>query len=221
MMDIILLGKPASGKGTQGELLAKHFDLTLLTAGTLLRKFAQHDSDIGRSIKQSLERGDLVPDGLILWVVQEALREIDLESGIIFDGIPRMLNQALLLEEKLEELNRSINAIIYIDVSDESVVRRISGRKICSQNDQHIFHVDFHPPKQENICDICGGALYQRSDDSEERAWYRLKVYNEQTSPVVTHYQEQGILYTVDGEQPIDVISEQLIAFLAELQEKV
>jgi adenylate kinase len=220
-VNLVLLGKPASGKGTQGEIIAPKYNLVLLTGGSLLRKFSQHDSVVGRSIKESLEKGDLVPDALIMWVVQEALRDIDPHKGVIFDGIPRVLNQAFLLEEKLKELERELSAIMYVQVSDETVIERITGRRICTQSDQHIFHLEFNPPQKEGICDICGAPLMQRSDDSAAHAQYRLKVYNEQTAPVVEHYRSQGQLYTVDGEKSIIEVTQQIESFLNELVKKL
>src|SRR5919112_4206007 len=196
-LNLILLGPPGSGKGTQGETL-------------------REGPDLGKSAKEYMDRGDLVPDEVIVGVIAERIDKPEADDGFILDGFPRTTPQAESLGEKMEELGRSLTAAVLIEVSDEEVVRRLGGRRSCPNG--HIFHVEFDPPSQEGKCDVCGEELYVRDDDKPEVIRHRLEQYQEKTAPLVDYYDERGLLERVDGDQPPDDVGENIRALLATLR---
>lgn len=205
-----MLGKPGSGKGTQSVKLAEKLHVAHVSPGLVLRDMSEHDSFVGRGIKQLLQDGQLVPDGLILWLINDSLAQERAEHGVVFDGFPRSIEQAELLHQIFAELEREINAVFDIKISDEEVLKRITGRRVCERDYKHTFHLDFHPPKNPEVCDICGGALTQRSDDTEESVNKRLDVYNIETTPLLEYYKAEGLLCEIDGEQSIEEIAQEL-----------
>jgi adenylate kinase len=203
--DLILVGGPGSGKGTQAEKLQAHLGLTHIASGDLFRENLNNETSLGQLAKRYMDRGELVPDDVTEAMVEERLARSDVNSGFILDGFPRTLSQAHALTEILNAGRRRIDGVIYIRVSDSEIVRRISGRLICREC-QTPYHADFKPPESEGICDRCDGALYQRDDDNAETIRARLKTFHSQTVPIVEYYRNAGLLMEIDGEGPLDEV---------------
>ena len=215
-LNLILLGPPGSGKGTQGETLQTDLDLPYYATGDILRAAVREQTELGTTAKEYMDRGDLVPDDVIVGVIAERIDKHEAEDGFILDGFPRTVGQAEALGEKMGELGRKLTAAIFIDVPEEEVVRRLSGRRTCSNG--HIWHVDFDPPEKEGVCDICGESLDIRDDDKPEVVRHRLEQYEEKTSPLIKFYDDQGLLETVAGDRPPDEVGEKIRALLATLR---
>ena len=217
-LNLILLGPPGSGKGTQGERLQEDFRLPYYATGDILRAAVKEGTEVGKQAKEFMERGDLVPDEVIIGVIAERIQQEEAADGFILDGFPRTVPQAEALDSKMEDLRRGITAAILIDVSEEEVIRRLSGRRTCEKNPSHIYHVEFDPPKNESVCDLDGGKLIVRDDDKPDVIKNRLAQYREKTEPLIDYYEERGILNTVDGEHPPDEVEESIHAVLATLR---
>jgi adenylate kinase len=215
-LNLILLGPPGSGKGTQGETLREDLELPYYATGDILRAAVREGTDLGKTAKEYMDRGDLVPDEVIVGVIAERIDKPEADDGFILDGFPRTTPQAESLGEKMEGLGRSLTAAVLIDVSDEEVVRRLGGRRSCPNG--HIFHVEFDPPEKEGVCDVCGEELYVRDDDKPDVIRHRLEQYAEKTAPLVDFYDERGLLERVDGDQPPDDVGENIRALLATLR---
>lgn len=204
-LDLILLGPPGAGKGTQADRLRNDFPLAFISTGDMLRANVKEQTLLGKQAKQFMEAGELVPDDLIVAMAAERLRQDDAEDGFILDGFPRTLEQARALDEQLSQMSRELTAALLIDVPDEEVVRRLSGRRVCVKAG-HNYHVEFDPPKREGVCDQDGSRLIQRDDDQPEVIKNRLRVYHEKTSPLVGYYDDRGLLRRIDGtREPADV----------------
>lgn len=216
-LNLILLGPPGSGKGTQGERLQEDFRLPYYATGDILRAAVRDETELGQIAKEYMDRGDLVPDGVIIGVIAERVEGEEAADGFILDGFPRTVGQAEALGEEMDKLGRSITAALLIDVSDDEVVRRLGGRRTCAKNG-HIFHVDFDPPKNEDVCDVCGARLIVRDDDKPEVIRHRLETYHEKTKPLVDFYEERGVLKRVDGELDPDEVGNRIRALLATLR---
>ena len=216
-LNLILLGPPGSGKGTQGERLQADLRLPYYATGDILRAAVREGTDLGREAKEYMDRGDLVPDEVIIGMISERIEGKEAADGFILDGFPRTTAQAEALDEAIDRLERRLTAAILIDVSDEEVVRRLSGRRTCVDGG-HIFHVEFDPPKEEGVCDVCGGKLEIREDDKPEVVRHRLDQYHDKTEPLVAYYEKEGILRRVDGDRPPDEVGEKIRALLATLQ---
>ena len=214
-LNLILLGPPGSGKGTQGERLQEDFDLPYYATGDILRAAVREGTEIGREAKEYMDRGDLVPDDVIVGVIAERIDQKEAEDGFILDGFPRTEPQAEALDEKLAELGREVSAAVLIDVADEEVVRRLGGRRTCPNG--HIFHVEFDPPEKEGVCDVCGEPLAIRDDDKPEVIRHRLDQYHAKTEPLIAYYEEQGLLKRVDGDQEPEEVTDRIRALLATL----
>jgi adenylate kinase len=217
-LNLILLGPPGSGKGTQGERLQEDFRLPYYATGDILRAAVKDGTEVGRQAKEYMDRGDLVPDEVIIGVIAERLQQEEAADGFILDGFPRTVPQAEALDEKMKELERELTAAILIDVSEDEVIRRLGGRRTCEQNPSHIYHVEFDPPKEEGICDIDGGNLVVRDDDEPDVIKNRLKQYREKTEPLIDYYDERGILNHVGGTQSPDEVEESIHGILATLR---
>ena len=215
-LNLILLGPPGSGKGTQGERLQNDFDLPYYATGNILRAAVRDETDIGKEAKEYMERGDLVPDDVIVGVIGERIDEKEADDGFILDGFPRTEPQAEALDKKLSELDRKLSAAILIDVGDDEVVRRLSGRRTCSNG--HIFHMESDPPKNEGVCDICGKPLEVRDDDKPEVVRHRLDTYHDKTEPLVAYYEEQGLLKRVNGDRDPEEVTDRIRALIATLK---
>ncbi|HSK49929.1 MAG TPA: adenylate kinase [Solirubrobacterales bacterium] len=215
--NLVLLGPPGSGKGTQGERLQEDLRLPYYATGDILRAAVRDETALGRSAKEYMDRGDLVPDDVIVGVIAERIDSAEAADGFILDGFPRTTPQAEALDGKLDELGRGVTAVLLIDVSDDEVVRRLGGRRTCEENG-HVFHVEFNPPEQEGICDIDGSDLIVRDDDKPEVIRKRLETYHEKTEPLVSYYDERGVLRRLDGAAPPDQVAEEIRRTLATLK---
>lgn len=213
-MNVVLLGPPGAGKGTQAERVAKSCEVPHVSTGDMLRDSVAKGTELGKLAKGYMERGELVPDDVIIGIVKERLLEPDAEKGFILDGFPRTLAQAIALESELSSLGRTIDFVVNIEVSDEEVVRRISGRRICRSCGKP-YHVEFNPPKVEGVCDVCGGQLYRRADDEPEAVRKRLEVYHEQTASLEGFYKERGVLVGVDGAKSVVEVSKDIESLLS------
>jgi adenylate kinase len=216
-LNLVLLGPPGSGKGTQGERLQEDFRLPYYATGDILREAVREETDLGRQAKEFMDRGDLVPDEVIVGVISDRVASGEAQDGFILDGFPRTEPQAEALDTEMERLGRDLTAAILIDVPDEEVVKRISGRRTCAKNG-HVFHVDFDPPKNEDVCDVCGSRLLTRDDDRAEVVENRLAQYHEKTEPLVGYFDRAGILRRVDGSLSPDEVSDRIRALLATLK---
>jgi adenylate kinase len=216
-LNLILLGPPGSGKGTQGERLQEDFRLPYYATGDILRAAVKEGTEVGKQAKEYMDRGDLVPDEVIIGVIAERVQREEAADGFILDGFPRTLPQAEALDTKMSELRREITAAILIDVSEDEVIRRLGGRRTC-EAEGHVFHVEFNPPEKEGVCDIDGSKLIIRDDDKPEVIKHRLAQYREKTEPLVDYYEERGILNHVKGEATPDEVEEHIHAVLATLR---
>jgi len=216
-LNLILLGPPGSGKGTQGERLQADLRLPYYATGDILRAAVRDGTDLGREAKKYMDKGDLVPDEVIIGMISERVEGSEAADGFILDGFPRTTAQAEALDEAIARLQRRLTAAILIDVTDDEVVRRLSGRRTCVEGG-HIFHVEFDPPKKEGVCDVCGGKLEIREDDKPEVVRHRLEQYHDKTEPLVSYYEKKGILKRVEGDQSPDEVEERIRGLLATLQ---
>jgi adenylate kinase len=216
-LNLVLLGPPGSGKGTQGERLNEDLRLPYYATGDILRGAVRDETELGKSAKAYMDRGDLVPDEVIVGVIAERIDSEEARDGFILDGFPRTTPQAEALDAKLEELGRGVTAVLLIDVSDDEVVRRLGGRRTC-EADGHVYHVEFNPPKVEGVCDVDGSPLIIRDDDEPDVIRKRLATYHEKTEPLVTYYDDRGVLRRVDGERDPDVVTEDLRRTLATMR---
>jgi adenylate kinase len=216
-LNLVLLGPPGSGKGTQGERLNEDLRLPYYATGDILRGAVRDETPLGKSAKEYMDRGDLVPDEVIVGVIAERIDSEEARDGFILDGFPRTTPQAEALDAKLAEMGRSVGAVLQIDVSDDAVVQRLGGRRTCEANG-HVFHVDFNPPKVEGVCDIDGSPLIVRDDDKPDVIRKRLATYHEKTEPLVTYYDDKGVLRRVDGERDPDEVTEELRRTLATMR---
>jgi adenylate kinase len=208
-LNLVLLGPPGSGKGTQGERLNEDLRLPYYATGDILRAAVREETELGKTAKQYMDAGDLVPDEVIVGVIAEALDSEEARDGFILDGFPRTTPQAEALDAKLADLGRAVNAVLLIDVSDEEVVRRLGGRRTCEANG-HVFHVEFNPPQQEGVCDIDGSPLIVRDDDKPEVIRKRLQTYHEKTEPLVDYYDSRSVLRRIDGEQAPEAVEAEI-----------
>lgn len=215
-LNLILLGPPGSGKGTQGERLQEDLEFPYYSTGDILRAAVKEGTDVGLAAKEYMDRGDLVPDEVIIGIIAERLESGEADHGFILDGFPRTVPQAEALDSKLEELRRSLTAVILIDVADEEIVKRLSGRRV-SVKDGHVYHVEFNPPKVEGVCDIDGSELIIRDDDKPEVVRHRLDQYHEKTAPLVDYYRKQGLLNEVDGADDPDRVGEKIRTLVSTL----
>jgi adenylate kinase len=216
-LNLILLGPPGSGKGTQGEALQEDYRLPYYATGDILRAAVKEGTEIGKQAKEYMDRGDLVPDEVIIGVIAERIQQEEASDGFILDGFPRTVAQADALGQKMEELGRSITAAILIDIDDEEVMRRLGGRRTCEAQG-HVFHIEFDPPEEEGVCDIDGSPLIVRDDDRPEVISNRLEQYRTKTEPLIDYYEERGLLSRVDGREAPEEVSERIHAILATLR---
>jgi adenylate kinase len=216
-LNLILLGPPGAGKGTQAEKLQQDFSLLYLATGAILRGAVEDGTPLGQEAKGYMDRGELVPDEVIVGVIVDRLGEDDAADGFLMDGFPRTIAQAEALEQALGEAGRGLTAALLIDVPDEVAIRRISGRRMC-QKAGHVYHVDTNRPKHDNICDIDGSRLIQRDDDNEETVRRRLDVYRDQTAPLIDYYEERGLLKRFDGQRSPTEVHDHIRATLATLR---
>jgi adenylate kinase len=216
-LNLVLLGPPGAGKGTQAERLVTDFDLPYYATGDILRAAVKDETQLGKEAKGYMDRGELVPDELICKVIMERIDEPSAEDGFLLDGFPRNTEQADILENALERRDRKLTAVLLIDASDDEVIKRISGRRVCVKNG-HVYHVDFDPPKHEGVCDQDGSRLIQRDDDKPETIEKRLEVYHAQTKPLIDYYEQRGVLRRFDGSRTPSEVHDHIRATLATLR---
>ena len=213
---VVLLGPPGAGKGTQAKLLQEEFDAVQISTGDILRRAVAEQTPLGKAAAEFINRGALVPDGLIVNLVAERLKEKDCEKGFILDGFPRTIPQAESLDEILNRMGLNLNSVLSVQVPQKIIVERLAGRRTCRKCGA-LCHVIFNPPKQTGVCDRCGGELYQRADDQELTIANRLQVYENQTAPLVDYYRQRGLLRAIDGVGEIAQIRARVIAALGAL----
>jgi adenylate kinase len=208
-MRLVLLGPPGAGKGTQARLLTAKFDAAHVSAGDLLRQAVADGSELGQTAKSIMARGALVPDGVVIEIIQKRLRQADCAAGYILDGFPRTLRQAEALSGVLKMLRAPLDRVISVEVPEDELVSRLAGRRVC-QACGSMFHVDTKPPDRIGACDNCGGRLFQRVDDKEDTIRRRLRVYREQTEPLIAYYNTMGLLRRIDGHGTIEEIARRI-----------
>jgi adenylate kinase len=216
-LNLVLLGPPGSGKGTQAERLQEDLRLPYYATGDILRAAVRDETELGRTAKEYMDRGDLVPDEVIVGVIAERIDSSEARDGFILDGFPRTTPQAEALDAKLSTLGRAVSAVLLIDVSDEAVVRRLAGRRTCLANG-HVFHVEFNPPREEGICDLDGSELVVRDDDKPEVIRNRLGQYHAKTEPLVEYYDQRSLLRRIPGEKPPSEVEEEVRRTLATMR---
>jgi adenylate kinase len=213
-LNLVLLGPPGAGKGTQADRLVKDFGLPYLSTGIILREAVAEESELGKEAKGYMDNGELVPDDLISRAVAERFESGETDEGFLLDGFPRTVGQAEVLDEILEDQGRELTAVLLIDAPDDEVVRRLSGRRTCAKGN-HVYHVEFDPPKHEGVCDQDGSRLIQRDDDKPETVRKRLSVYHDQTEPLIDWYEEKDLLMRFDGKRSPDEVHDRIRATLA------
>jgi adenylate kinase len=216
-LNLVLLGPPGAGKGTQAERLVTDFDLPYYATGDILREAVKEGTDLGKEAKGYMDDGDLVPDDLICRVIMDRIDRSEAEDGFLLDGFPRNLEQADILESSLGSRGRKLTAVLLIDAPDDEVIKRISGRRVCVKNG-HVYHVDYDPPKHDSVCDQDGSRLIQRDDDKPETIQKRLEVYHAQTKPLIDYYDQRTILRRFDGSRTPSEVHDHIRATLATLR---
>ena len=216
-MNIILMGLPGAGKGTQASEIVKKFPIPHISTGDMFRKAIKDETDLGKEAKSYMDRGELVPDEVTVGIVKERISEDDAKKGFLLDGFPRTIEQAEALNSIMSELDREIDAVINIEVPEEELMNRLTGRRICEKCGT-TYHLVFNPPKVDGICDIDGGKLYQREDDNPETVSNRLSVNVKQSKPILEYYNEKGVLKNIDGSKDINKVTEDVISILDDLK---
>jgi adenylate kinase len=218
-LNLILLGPPGAGKGTQAERLTEDFALPYISTGDMLRAEVKRGTELGAQAKQFMDRGDLVPDEVIIGMILAHIDGGDPagSDGFLLDGFPRTVEQARALDEAFDRLGRDLTAVLLIEVSDDDIVRRISGRRVCAKSG-HVYHVDFDPPKHEGVCDQDGSKLVQRDDDLPETVRKRLEVYHDQTAPLIPFYEDRELLRRFDGSRNPTEVHDHIRATVATLR---
>lgn len=213
-MNIILLGPPGAGKGTQAKKIQEHYKIPHISTGDILRENINNNTSLGLKAKSYMSRGELVPDELLITIIKDRLSKKDCQNGFMLDGYPRTITQADALQMILTESGEMVDAVLNISVDDEELIKRLSGRRMCKCGAS--YHIIFNPPPQEDVCNICKGKLYQREDDKPETIRNRLNVYKKQTQPLINYYANKKILKTIDGSKEIPQIFEEIKKVLEE-----
>jgi len=206
---LVIVGPPGAGKGTQSARISSKYGIPHVSTGDMFREILRREDQLASRVRRYVESGELVPDELVVEMVRDRICRPDCERGFILDGFPRTLSQAEALDKMLREANKDLDAVLYLRVSEEAVVRRLSRRRVC-ESCGAIYHLDHSPPKMPGVCDRCGGRIVQRDDDREEVVRERLRVYHRQTEPLVGYYRQRGILIEVDGCKKMDQVWEDI-----------
>ena len=212
-MRLVLVGPPGAGKGTQAQFIAAHFGIPKISTGDIFRANVSEGTPLGVTAKKYMDAGDLVPDEVTVEMVRERLAQPDAQLGFLLDGFPRTLPQAEQLNTMLADLSTRLAVVLELVVDEDEVVRRLSGRRTC-RTCNHVWHLDFDPPTDEKVCDICNGELYQRDDDREDTIRHRLDVYHRQTEPLVAFYAQRGMIVAMDATGPVDDVTDRAIETL-------
>ncbi|QNR66981.1 adenylate kinase [Paenibacillus peoriae] len=212
-MNILIMGPPGAGKGTQADVIVKEFGIPHISTGDAFRLAMKQGTPIGIKAKEYIDKGELVPDDVTIGIVEERLQQPDCKKGFLLDGFPRTLAQAEALDQILSRLNTKLDDVINLKVDSDNLLARITGRRVCKSCGTS-YHIVFNPPKVEGICDKDGGELYQRPDDNEDSVRTRLEEYSNKTAPLLTFYENQNLLRHIDGEQDIDVVSQNIVSLL-------
>ena len=207
---IVLLGPPGAGKGTQAQIVAKEFDLPHISSGDIFREHLKNETNLGKLAKGYMSRGELVPDDVTISMIRDRLTRKDCTHGALLDGFPRTPAQAVALSEMLSDFQGRVDAVPYIKVTDEVLIERLTGRWTCKA-EGHVYHIKYNPPKTPGICDLDRSELFQREDDKSETVKNRIKIYFQQTMPLIDFYRKAGLLVEIDGDQSIDKVSEVLL----------
>jgi adenylate kinase len=213
-MRIVLVGPPGAGKGTQAVRLAEKLGIPHISTGDLFRANISRQTELGKLAKSYMDAGNLVPDEVTIAMAKDRMEQPDAANGFLLDGFPRNVSQAEALDRLLESEGIKLDAVLDLEVPEEEVVKRIAGRRVCRNDSSHVFHVTYSPPKKEGVCDVCGGELYQRDDDSEETVRKRLEVYHTQTEPIIDYYKAQGLVVAISALGPVDEVTQRALEAL-------
>ncbi|WP_128379198.1 adenylate kinase [Streptomyces cavernae] len=213
-MRIVLVGPPGAGKGTQAAFLAKKLSIPHISTGDLFRANISQQTELGKLAKSYMDKGELVPDEVTIAMAKDRMSQSDAENGFLLDGFPRNVKQAEALDEMLKAEGMKLDAVLDLEVPEEEVVKRIAGRRTCRNDSAHVFHVEYKKPKSEGVCDVCGGELYQREDDSEATVRKRLEVYHTQTEPIIDYYKAQGLVVTITAMGKVEEVTQRALEAL-------
>ena len=216
-MKLILLGPPGAGKGTQAANIIETFSIPHISTGDIFRKNIKEGTELGKKAKEYMDRGELVPDTLVVEIVEDRLKAEDCKSGFLLDGFPRTVFQAEALDKVLENMGAGLDYVINVVVDPELLVERAVGRRIC-RDCGSTYHIKYNPPKEESVCDKCSGELYQRSDDNADTVTNRIRVYMDETSPLIEYYRVKGNLINVDGQQDIEKVFDDILKAIGRTQ---
>ncbi|MBT2492498.1 adenylate kinase [Streptomyces sp. ISL-96] len=213
-MRIVLVGPPGAGKGTQAAFLAKNLSIPHISTGDLFRANISQGTALGKQAKAFMDAGNLVPDEVTIGMAKDRMAQEDAKGGFLLDGFPRNVSQAVALDESLKAEGQQLDGVLDLEVPEDEVVKRIAGRRTCRNDSSHVFHVTYSPPKQDGVCDVCGGELYQRGDDTEETVRRRLEVYHSETEPIIDHYKAQGLVVTISALGKVDEVTKRAMEAL-------
>ncbi|MFD4786975.1 adenylate kinase [Streptomyces sp. NPDC058459] len=213
-MRIVLVGPPGAGKGTQAVRLAEKLVVPHISTGDLFRANISRQTELGKLAKSYMDAGNLVPDEVTIAMAKDRMEQPDAENGFLLDGFPRNVSQAQALDELLQSEGIKLDAVLDLEVPEDEVVKRIAGRRICRNDSAHVFHVTYSAPKREGVCDVCGGELYQRDDDSEDTVRKRLEVYHTQTEPIIDYFKAQGLVVTISALGKVDEVTKRAVEAL-------